>query len=121
MTETLESIGSYLRRERELRKIPLEEVAEQTRVKLDYLQAIESEHFEKLPGMTFARGYLKTYASYIGLMPEDVLLRFEDFIGRLSVSASPQPKKSNNKLLFGLLLLLVLFGAGTILVLWLKK
>ena len=50
-----ESIGSYLRRERELRKISLEEVAEQTRIKIEHLHAIESEHFEKIPGMTFAR------------------------------------------------------------------
>lgn len=124
MSESHESIGSYLRRERELRKIPLEEVAEQTRVKLEYLQAIESEHFEKLPGMTFARGYLKAYASCIGLLPEDVLLRFEDFLGKLSGDATLNRKveRSHAKLLVGLLTLLVLFGAGTILVLWwLKK
>ncbi len=121
MVEQHESIGSYLRRERELRKISLAEVSEQTRVKLDYLQAIESEHFEKLPGMTFARGYLKAYASYIGLMPEDVLLRFEDFLGRLSGKPGAIPDRSHSKLLIWLLLLLVLFGAGTILVLWIKK
>ena len=122
MSEPHESIGSYLRRERELRKISLEEVSEQTRVKLDYLQAIESEHFEKLPGMTFARGYLKAYASYIGLNPEDVLLRFEGFLGRLSGKpGAAAPDHSHSKLLIWLLLLLVLFGAGTILVLWLKK
>lgn len=122
MSETHESIGSHLRRERELRKIPLEEVAEQTRVKLEYLQAIESEHFEKLPGMTFVRGYLKAYASYIGLLPEDVLLRFEDFLGKLSGGSAPRAERSHTKLLIGLVALLVLFGAGTILVLWwLKK
>ena len=121
MSESHESIGSYLRRERELRKISLEEVAEQTRVKLEYLQAIESEHFEKLPGMTFARGYLKAYATAIGLLPEDVLLRFEDFLGKLSGPSSPRPERSHTKLLIGLVALLVLFGAGTILVLWIKK
>ena len=115
-----ESLGSYLRRERELRKIPLTEVAEQTRVKIEYLQAIESEHFEKLPGMTFARGYLKAYASYVGLNPEDVLLRFEDLLTGMSAWDKPQAKPRGAKLGW-LLLLLLLFGAGTILVLWLQK
>lgn len=116
-----ESIGSHLRRERELRKISLEEVAERTRVRLDYLQAIESEHFEKLPGMTFARGYLKAYAEYIGLNSEEVLLRFEDFLNHLSGSDATSRQRSHGRLLFWLVVLLVAFGAGTILVLWLKK
>lgn len=115
-----ESLGSYLRRERELRKIPLPEVAEQTRVKVEYLQAIESEHFEKLPGMTFARGYLKSYASYVGLNPEDVLLRFEDLLKGMTAWDKPETKPRGGKLGW-LLLLLLLFGAGTILVLWLQK
>lgn len=115
-----ESLGSYLRRERELRKIPLAEVAEQTRVKSEYLQAIESEHFEKLPGMTFARGYLKAYASYVGLNPEDVLLRFEDLLKGMTTWEKPEAKPRGAKLGW-LLLLLLLFGAGTILVLWLQK
>ncbi len=117
----VESIGSYLRRERELRKISLEEVAEQTRVKIDYLQAIESEHFERLPGMTFARGYLKAYAAYIGLVPEDVLLRFEDFLSGLARDDQVKRPPDNSRMLLWLVLLLLLFGAGTILFLWLHK
>ncbi|MCE9624600.1 MAG: helix-turn-helix domain-containing protein [Deltaproteobacteria bacterium] len=116
-----ESIGSYLRRERELRKISLEEVAEQTRIKIEHLHAIESEHFEKIPGMTFARGYLKAYASCIGLLPEDVLLRFEDFLGKLSGNEAPAKAEPHGRLLFWLVVLLLLFGGGTVLVLWLKK
>ncbi|HKX12648.1 MAG TPA: helix-turn-helix transcriptional regulator [bacterium] len=116
-----ESLGSYLRRERELRKIPLPEVADQTRVKIEYLHAIESEHFEKLPGMTFARGYLKAYASYIGLNPEDVLLRFEDLLKGMTAWDKPDAKPRAAAKLGWLLLLLLLFGAGTILVLWLQK
>src|SRR5215831_14039372 len=112
-----ESIGSYLRRERELRKIPLEEVADHTRVKIEYLQAIESEHFEKLPGMTFARGYLKAYADCIGLDPEEVLLRFDDFLSRFPGSNASPSRASQGRLLLLLVVLLTLFGAGTILVL----
>ncbi|HCU25752.1 MAG TPA: hypothetical protein DF383_12110 [Deltaproteobacteria bacterium] len=115
-----ESIGNYLRRERELRKISLSEVAEQTRVRLDYLEAIESEHFEKIPGITFARGYLKSYAAAVGLMPEDVLLRFEDFLAQLSGGEALPPPRAKFHLAW-LLLLPLLFAVVTILVLWLKK
>ncbi len=79
-----ESMGSYLRRERELRKITLEELSAQTRIRPEYLHAIEAERFEKLPGLTFVKGYLRAYANGIGLIPEEVVLRFEGYLARLS-------------------------------------
>ncbi len=116
----MESIGAYLRRERELRNIPLTEVSEQTRVKIEYLEAMESEHFEKIPGMTFARGYLKAYAQYVGLDPEDVLLRFEGFIGQLSGKPIyAEPVKGQR--LFWLVTFLVLLISATLIILWLRK
>ena len=81
-----EPLGAYLKRERELRRISLSELSEQTRIKSEYLEAIEADRFEKIPGMTFARGYLKAYASYVGLNPEEVLLRFEGLLKKLCVS-----------------------------------
>jgi cytoskeletal protein RodZ len=116
----VESIGAYLRRERELRKITLEEVSEHTHIKMEYLRAIESGHFEKIPGLTFARGYLKTYAGYIGLIPDEVLLRFEDLLKNFSKSTPiPTPKLSHR--LFWLGAFVFLMAAAAVIILWLKK
>ena len=116
----LESVGSYLRRERELRKITLEEVSEQTRVQIDFLKAMESEHFEKIPGLTFARGYLRAYASYIGLNPEDVLLRFEDLLAKLSKNV-PTPPVPSQKRVYWTIGFLILFTLVAFLILWVQK
>lgn len=73
----MSSLGSYLRQERELRQISLEEVAQTTRIPLRMLQHIEDDDLDRLPGDVFAKGFLKSYASTVGLDADDVLERFE--------------------------------------------
>ena len=55
----MDSIGAYLRRERELRHVSLEELVQITRVPLRMLQRIEEDRFDELPGEVFARGFLR--------------------------------------------------------------
>jgi cytoskeletal protein RodZ len=64
------SFGEELRRERELRRIALREVAEATKVSLRYLEALESNDFEHLPGGVFNRGFVRAYSQYIGIDPD---------------------------------------------------
>jgi cytoskeleton protein RodZ len=78
--EDQESLGKYLRREREGRKISLREVANHTRVREHFLKAIEEDQFQLLPSATYAKGFLLTYANYIGLEPNDVIRRYENFL-----------------------------------------
>lgn len=115
-----ESFGSYLKQERELRKISLQEVSEETHIKLDYLEAMETEHFEKLPGLTFARGYLRAYAAYVGLIPEEVLLHFEEYIRKLSGGKSPRQHNTNPRL-FWLVTFLILVMTSSIILIWFRK
>lgn len=70
----LEGIGPILKRVREEKNISLEEVAEATKIRVKYLQAIESEQFELLPGAVYAKGFVNTYIRYlhIGDWPEVV-------------------------------------------------
>ncbi len=72
----MDSLGTYLQYERELRQITLEEISQTTRIPLRMLQHIEGDHLERLPGEVFARGFLKSYATSIGLCPDDVLERY---------------------------------------------
>ncbi len=114
-----ESIGSYLKRERELRKISLAEISEHTHIKMGYLEAMESEHFEKIPGITFVRGYLSAYSRYLGLLPEDVLLRFEDYLEKLS--GAPKDFQKTNSRLFWLNTFLVLAITAAVIMIWFRK
>ena len=64
------SFGEELKRERELRRIALREVAEATKVNLRYLESLESNDFEHLPGGVFNRGFVRAYSQYIGIDPD---------------------------------------------------
>jgi len=75
-----ESLGKYLQKEREIRKISLREVADHTRVREHFLKAIEEDQFQFLPSATYVKGFLLTYANYIGLDPNDVIRRYENFL-----------------------------------------
>ncbi len=75
--EEKESLGRYLKRERELKNISLKEVAKNTKVKAHLLKAIEEDQYASLPSPTYVKGFLLSYAKYIGLDPNDVLLRYE--------------------------------------------
>lgn len=85
----MESIGRYLHREREVRQVSLEELAQTTRIPLKMLHAIESDRFDKLPGEVFARGFLRSYAQALGLQSDDVLALYGQ--GRRALLVNPAP------------------------------
>jgi transcriptional regulator with XRE-family HTH domain len=67
------SFGEELRRERELRRISLREVATATKINLRYLEAMERNEFTDLPGGLFNRGFVRAYCEYIGVDPEGMV------------------------------------------------
>jgi cytoskeletal protein RodZ len=64
---TAATIGEQLRLAREEQQIPLREVSDQTRISVHYLEAIEVNDFQKLPGGIFNRSFVKAYARYVGV------------------------------------------------------
>jgi cytoskeleton protein RodZ len=66
-------IGERLRSAREALGLSLEEIENVTRIRRSFLVALEQESFDVLPGPAYARGFLRTYASYLGIPSEDVL------------------------------------------------
>jgi cytoskeleton protein RodZ len=67
------AIGERLRREREKKKISLEEVALTTKIGTRMLRAIEEERFELLPGGIFNKGFVRAYARHLGLDEEEAV------------------------------------------------
>ncbi len=65
--------GGWLRREREMREVSLAEIAETTKISRSYLEALEDERFDVLPAPVFAKGFLREYAAYVGLDPDEVV------------------------------------------------
>ena len=70
------SFGANLRRERELRGITLDEISRETKISGRILEALESDRLDRLPGGVFRRGFVKTYARYIGLNEDKVLQEY---------------------------------------------
>lgn len=73
----MESFGEYLRRERELRHIELDEISQTTKIKKSYLQAIENDAYEELPDIALVKGFIRAYCNYIGLNPEQTVNYFQ--------------------------------------------
>jgi len=80
-------IGETLREARMRRRIDMAEVESATKIRAKYLRALESEEWDLLPGPTFVKTFLRTYADYLELdRPVDsppVLRRYELNDGRL--------------------------------------
>ena len=75
MLETL-GIGASLREERIRRGLTLETVEQSTRIRRRYLEAVEDERWDELPAEAYAKGFLRTYATYLELDPQQFLAEF---------------------------------------------
>jgi cytoskeletal protein RodZ len=71
--ESTASFGGWLRRQREMREISLRDIADRTKISLRYLEAMEEDRFDLLPAPIFAKGFLREYARYVGLSPDEVV------------------------------------------------
>src|SRR5512143_313832 len=74
------TLGRYLHDAREARGIDLRDAAQQTRISLQYLRALEEENFEKLPGDVFVRGFLKNYARFLRLDEAEVMKQYAEMV-----------------------------------------
>jgi cytoskeleton protein RodZ len=67
------TVGEILREARRKKGITLEQAQAATRIRLKYLQALEEDDYAVLPGPVYARGFLRNYAAYLGLIPEEIV------------------------------------------------
>ncbi|MBI4460274.1 MAG: helix-turn-helix domain-containing protein [Acidobacteria bacterium] len=69
----MKSMGESLRKEREARGVSLQEISEETKISVRFLQAIEEENFDRLPGGIFNKNFIRQYARYLGLDEESAI------------------------------------------------
>jgi cytoskeletal protein RodZ len=86
---TKAGFGEHLRREREMRGISLDEICSATRIGTRFLNAMENEQWEQLPGGVFNRGFVRAVAHHLGLDEESLLAEYMLATGdRATASAS---------------------------------
>ncbi|MGC9335098.1 MAG: RodZ domain-containing protein [Anaerolineae bacterium] len=90
-------LGEWLRQRREERGISLEQAEAETRIRIRYLEALETEHFESLPDPVVGRGFLRNYASYLELDVQEASERYT----RLVAPPEPEPLPPEDAPAFG--------------------
>jgi cytoskeleton protein RodZ len=70
------SLGSYLRRERELREKSLQDISAATKIQLRFLEALERDDYDQLPPVPFVVGFLRAYAQCLSLDPEEIIATY---------------------------------------------
>jgi cytoskeletal protein RodZ len=68
--------GEHLKREREMRGVSLEEISAATRIGTRFLQAIENDQWDQLPGGVFNRGFIRSIARYLGLDEDSLVAEY---------------------------------------------
>ena len=86
-------IGSSLREARLRRELELSQIERDTRIRAKYLLALEDDRFEALPGLAYARGFLRTYADYLGLDAQRFVDEYNARFAREEEPAPPPPHR----------------------------
>lgn len=80
--------GVILRRCREFHGFSLDDAAEATKVGKSYLEALENDNIKEFANLAYLKGFLRIYATYLGLNPDDLFHLYEKLYG------SPEPVKN---------------------------
>lgn len=70
------TFGETLKREREMRGVSLHEISTATRIGTRFLEALENEQWDRLPGGVFNRGFVRAVAHFLGLDEEKLLAEY---------------------------------------------
>jgi hypothetical protein len=93
MQHGVTDLGPSLRKVRTARGLTLEEAARDTRIRLEFLDAIENEDYARLLGDVHVRGCLRTYASYLRLSPDRVVDAYTETRPEPLQTITPPPAK----------------------------
>ena len=78
----MESVGKYLKAERESQKLSLQEVSEATKIREPLLRAIEEDRYDLISAPVYVKGFLDAYARYLGLDSNEIILQYQENYGK---------------------------------------
>jgi cytoskeleton protein RodZ len=89
----MEEPGDYLKREREVREITLENISRETKVSVKALKALEANDFDALPPYPFVKGFIRSYSKCIGIDGDDAVLRYDAYLREKEADTGKGKKK----------------------------
>ncbi|SFM31152.1 protein of unknown function [Gracilibacillus orientalis] len=125
-------IGERLKEERESKNMTLEDVQNLTKIQVRYLDAIEQERFNVMPGSFYVRAFIKEYATVLGLNPEELMEEYkndlpfekEEKVAPSRVKSSKKNRTTTNTpVIFSFLpsVIVVLLIIGIVVLVWLFR
>jgi cytoskeletal protein RodZ len=121
------SPGAILKRCREYHELSLEEAEESTKIGANYLQALEEDQISQFASLAYLKGFLRIYATYLGLNPDDMIRLYEKLYtsgrapgeqnAKATGNGEPSPRKRfpmQKLILPAILLMLILITAAII-------
>ena len=72
----MRTVGEILKNARLEKKLTLEKIAEQTKIRKEYLSALEEDCYQDLPPAAYAQGFIKNYSQFLGLKTQPLLAIF---------------------------------------------
>lgn len=82
---TFEELGAALRTEREKRGLGIEDAAGHLKISVRHLRALEEGAMDSLPHLAYVRGFIRSYAAYLGMAPEEI----QDALADLGMPSRP--------------------------------
>ncbi len=67
------TVGEYLQSGRNKKRLTIEQVEKATKIRAKFLDALEKNQFDKLPDQTFTKGFIRNYATFLGLSATDAM------------------------------------------------
>ena len=86
-------LGDALRAQREKKGITLDQAAADTRIREKFLKALEDGDYQSLPGAVYTKGFLRNYAEYLDLEPDELVVQFHQERGQAEPARTFEPMR----------------------------
>ncbi len=112
--QTVETVGQQLRRVREEKGLSIKDIEGETSIRALYIKAIEEDDYATVPGEVYLKGFIRSYASHLGLNPQEAIELYRSatslsteaiveskdtavsFVQETTVSQKNEAKRENN-------------------------
>lgn len=112
-------IGIVLRRAREAQNASLEDISALLKIREDHLQALETNDFDRLPGHVYAIGFIRTYATHMGLNAGELISLFKEATMSLPIEDAAYNEAGGEPVSLGLKVGLGVFAVFLVYLMWL--